>query len=99
MSKHIKVVKRDPGEGLGIQQEKVAEVEVSEEWWQNSFNSALSKLSKPKKNKKRKVDESALNEPSLEDLFRATGGKRMGMRARIDQLGKIHRTEGSSPLS
>ena len=89
---HIKVTKRDPGEGLGNKEAKVAEVVVSEEWWQNSFNAGLAKISKKKK-KKPKADETALHEPTLEDLFKATGGKRMGMRARSEQVGKLQRTE------
>ena len=31
--------------------------------------------------------------PSYEELFKATGGKRLGMRARMEQKGKILRTE------
>ena len=92
---HIKVTKRDPGEGLGNQDSKVSEVVVSEEWWQNSFNAGLAKISKHKKKKMKKssAEETALHEPTLEDLFKATGGKRMGMRARSEQVGKLQRTE------
>ncbi len=32
--------------------------------------------------------------PSFDELFIATGGKRLGMRARAEQRGKIRRTEG-----
>ena len=34
--------------------------------------------------------------PSFDELFIATGGKRLGMRARADQKGKIRRTEGTT---
>lgn len=32
--------------------------------------------------------------PSFDDLFKATGGARLGMRARMKQVGKFSRTEG-----
>jgi hypothetical protein len=31
--------------------------------------------------------------PTFDELFKATGGKRLGMRARAEQKGKIRRTE------
>jgi hypothetical protein len=70
--------------------------EVSDNWWQTGFNSALGSVKKKKK-KKRKAEsdnEEASNEPTFDDLFKATGGARLGMRARAKQLGKIKRTEG-----
>ena len=93
---HIKVTKRDPGEGLGIQDVKINEVVVSEEWWQNSFKAGLAKMTKQKKTKKRNAEDSSLHEPTLDDLFKATGGKRMGMRARSEQKGKHQRTEDNA---
>jgi hypothetical protein len=98
ISKHIKAIKRDIGEGIGVKEEKnISNSIESEEWWNNSYSSALSKISSKssdKKKKKRKLNEEAsLDTPSLEDLFKATGGKRMGMRARMDQNGKFKRTE------
>ena len=104
ISKHIKVVKRDIGEGLGVKEaQETASLEAEGgggEWWQNGFNAAVfTKKSKSKdresesKKKRRKEMTRAEEHPSLEDLFKATGGKRMGMRARMDQSGKFKRTE------
>jgi Pin2-interacting protein X1 len=59
-----------------------------------------SKKDKKEKKKKRKVedrdDDTVIDIPSYEELFKATGGARLGMRARMSQKGKISRTEGSS---
>lgn len=47
-------------------------------------------------------DNDAMDNPSFEDLFKATGGKRLGMRARSEQKGKLLRTEcmeGSSAVA
>jgi Pin2-interacting protein X1 len=38
-------------------------------------------------------DDASKNAPSFEDLFKATGGARLGMRARASQDGKFKRTE------
>ncbi len=53
-----------------------------------------------KKDKKDRHTNSEINKvddhsppPSYEELFKATGGKRLGMRARMEQKGKILRTE------
>ena len=68
-------------------------------WWQDSFSNALEKTknAKSSKNKRKLGADSAesrnLSEPSLDDLFKATGGARLGMRARADQTGKWLRTE------
>ena len=60
------------------------------------------KKDKDKKEKKRQADSSpeeveiaaaAAAAPTYEELFIATGGKRLGMRARAEQKGKIRRTE------
>jgi len=57
------------------------------------------KKDKEKSNGKRKRDDDApdsddaLDRPSFEDLYKATGGARLGMRARADQKGKFSRTE------
>jgi hypothetical protein len=91
INKHIKVQKRDIGEGLGVTSKAIVQLETAEDWWQNGFTSALTKISTKNGKKKRKV---AVDAPTLDDLFLATGGKRMGMRARADQAGKFARTEG-----
>jgi len=52
------------------------------------------KAKEEKKKKKRKRDEGEVNSGfSYEELFKATNGARLGMRARTDQKGKILRTE------
>lgn len=63
------------------------------------------KEKKDKKDKKRKRDEEDGKEEVKESesidynaLFKATGGARLGMRARRDQRGKIARTEGHEAL-
>lgn len=52
------------------------------------------KESKKRKRDKCEVEDKTLVIPSFDDLFKATGGVRLGMRARTSQIGKIRRTEG-----
>jgi len=60
----------------------------------NNDNSDDDNKKKRKKRKNReKEDEHEEAPPSFEDLYKATGGKRLGMRARCEQVGKIRRTE------
>jgi Pin2-interacting protein X1 len=50
----------------------------------------------PKKRKEKRIrepEETSGSHPSYDDLFAATGGARLGMRARREQKGKIRRTE------
>lgn len=107
ISKHITVTKRDDSAGLGTEAVKTQAMEASETWWHDAFASNLkamktkhekkSKSSKSDKgSKKRKSDEVEVSDclPSYDELFKATGGARLGMRARADQKGKLKRTEG-----
>eukprot|EP00606_Chrysophyceae_sp_TOSAG23-5_P001217 GSChrysophyteH2.ASY1.ANO1.265.1 assembled CDS len=48
---------------------------------------------KSKKRARSNSDSDDGNEPSMADLFAATGGARLGMRARADQKGKLLRVE------
>ncbi|KAJ1427800.1 hypothetical protein B484DRAFT_450152 [Ochromonadaceae sp. CCMP2298] len=104
ITESLKIKKREESTGLGL--EKVAEVEVGA-WWHDAFSSNL-KLIKSKmkatgktKDKKRKKgageteteEGEGSDDPSYADLFKATGGARLGMRARADQKGKWRRTE------
>ena len=68
------------------------------------------KKEKDKKEKKRKRDKNGhdsdseeaskdLNHPTFDDLFKATGGVRLGMRARGDQSAKFRRTEGEDAVT
>ena len=71
-----------------------AVVIVADEWWQDGFGKALDSISKKKKKKSKKHEkETKKSNPTFEDLFAATGGARLGMRARADQKGKLLRTE------
>lgn len=68
----------------------------------DSTSSDDKKEKKEKKNKKRKKDDdedtSDKNAPSFDDLFAATGGARLGMRARANQTGKMKRIEAHDQL-
>ena len=76
---------------------------AAEDWWHHGFTNALTKVpssdkkkkgkKKEKKKEKDKTKKVEITAPSFEDLFRATGGKRLGMRARGSQKGKLARTE------
>ena len=102
ISKHIKAVKRDDSSGLGL--ESVEAVEVNDNWWHDAFSKQLKTFQTPKKGSKSKKEKSlrkgttddAEKPPSYADLFAATGGARLGMRARASQKGKILRTESSN---
>ena len=73
---------------IGLDTVKVEE--GADHWWHDSFSGALSKMAKKKKSKKTK-DESA--PPTFDELYAATGGARLGMRARMSQKGKLTRAE------
>eukprot|EP00548_Thalassiothrix_antarctica_P019018 CAMPEP_0194195412 /NCGR_PEP_ID=MMETSP0154-20130528/76122_1 /TAXON_ID=1049557 /ORGANISM="Thalassiothrix antarctica, Strain L6-D1" /LENGTH=222 /DNA_ID=CAMNT_0038919943 /DNA_START=45 /DNA_END=713 /DNA_ORIENTATION=+ len=81
MSKHIKVKQRENEIGLGH-----AKFEKDVQWWNNGMSSILSRLSGGK-TKKIATDE---------ELYKATNGKRFGMRAQRKQKGKWARTENIS---
>jgi Pin2-interacting protein X1 len=51
------------------------------------------KEKKSEKKSKDKSDKKDFSAPSFEELFKATGGARLGMRARANQAGKFKRTE------
>lgn len=73
-------------------EDKPADPEL-ETWWHDAFDSALKKISKKKKRKRsRGDDEEPSKPPTFDELFAATGGARLGMRARADQSGKLQRT-------
>lgn len=96
MSKHISTKKREDNAGLGTDTMKA--VVADDDWWHHGFTDALRKVpgvnKKSKKKKKSKEKEKRLEKaaPSFEELFKATGGKRLGMRARGSQKGKLART-------
>ena len=106
MSKHIVISKREEGAALGS--EKLDINETADNWWHDAFAQNLMAFSTgAKKTKKRKDKSEARNAdvdaltrvPSYEELFKATGGARLGMRARADQKGKFRRTESTSSFS
>ncbi len=108
IAKHIEIKKRDSS-GLGSE---VVDSAVEENWWHATYSSNLKSLKitsdkkKSKKSKKGKKDKGNSDyiggdfdaAPSYEELFKATGGARLGMRSRSDQKGKIMRTENADSL-
>jgi Pin2-interacting protein X1 len=109
IAKHIKVAKREDAAGLGTEAVKAEAVNASETWWHDDFSHhlkkfGLSKTNGKKSSKKRNLsvaDDSEKNVegsamPSYAELFAATGGARLGMRARAKQPGKHARTEGAA---
>jgi Pin2-interacting protein X1 len=101
IAEHIKITKREDAAGLGTEALKTEAMEASESWWHDAFTVNLKKITakhekKSKSSKKRKAEEVEVSDkpPSYDELFKATGGARLGMRARADQKGKIKRTEG-----
>ena len=80
---------------------------IGNEWWKHSVGDTLAKLGikkqKEKDKKKKKKKKTTTTTPKQtkkpkvftdEELFRATGGARFGMRAQSRQEGKWKRTEG-----
>ncbi len=96
-TQHIKVAKKDSNSGIGCETKELDQFNSTESWWHDAFANNLSafKVKGIKKSKKRKLDEEIKNQqpPSYEELFEATGGARLGMRARAKQTGKHLRTE------
>ena len=75
------------------------------QWWHMGLENALAKRKKNKKKKKQlegSADEEAPASSGgaapliMDELFRATGGARLGMRARCSQPGKLLRAETST---
>jgi Pin2-interacting protein X1 len=108
ISKHIKATKKDDNSGLGL--ESVVSEEVTENWWHDAFSKQLKtflpcstgKKQRLKKSERVSKSCSASNieaPPTYAELFAATGGARLGMRARASQKGKILRTEGGTAAS
>ena len=108
ISKHIKATKKDDNSGLGL--ESVISEEVTENWWHDAFSKQLKTFlpcSTGKKQKSKKSGRLSKNfpasdteaPPSYAELFAATGGARLGMRARASQKGKILRTEGGTAVN
>ena len=106
ISKHIKAVKRDDSSGLGLESAQAAE--LSDNWWHDGFSKSLKafsgsnggKMSKRKKSIKKSRDSNDVADaaPTFDELFAATGGARLGMRARASQKGKFLRTEGAQEV-
>jgi Pin2-interacting protein X1 len=99
LQSYIKVSKKDDNAGLGVAKVEATVHEVHDHWWHDGFSKHL-KAFGPKKSKKSKKQEKSETlgassaPPSYAELFAATGGARLGMRARAKQPGKILRTEG-----
>ena len=94
MITHIKVKKIEDNEGLGSKAQKLEMEEGNANWWHDGFANALKNMnSKTKKKKSKHSKEIDDKPPSYDDLFKATGGARLGMRASGDQSGKWKRSE------
>lgn len=104
ISKHLTITKRDDSAGLGSEAVAARATDATDTWWHDTFATNLkamqkkSKKSKSGDSKKRKSGDDEVEHHdegplSYDDLFKATGGARLGMRARADQKGKLKRTE------
>eukprot|EP00904_Undaria_pinnatifida_P001899 jgi/Undpi1/1170/HiC_scaffold_10.g04632.m1 len=97
---YVQVKKKEDNAGLG--KEKAQQNNVNDQWYFDAFDSALANMGGKKKKKKDKKskkkagsDKSSDGDDSMYNkMFKATGGARMGMRARASQNGKLARTEG-----
>ena len=88
---------------MGVDAAAKVEIAVTENWWHDGFSKQLKafgggvangKKVKKSKNKKSLEEETAGSAPpTYDELFAATGGARLGMRARAKQTGKIARAE------
>ena len=106
MKTHITVQKRDDEQGGLGKKSDAAALHGTHDWWKDSLEATLSKLSsgddkkkKKKKSKKSKKDKKESGKKRKktsytdEELFEATGGARFGMRAQAPQRGKWQRAE------
>ena len=112
MKEHIKIKKREEAIGLGADNGAAVHTGPADGWWMDAYSDSIKNLksNKKKKDKKDKKDkkkrkkdgsdddENDKDRPSFDDLFKATGGVRLGMRARGDQSAKFRRTEGAEAL-
>ena len=100
ISKHLSITKREEAAGLGSEAVETRAQEASETWWHDAFASNLKAMHKKHGSKKSKSKDETKDapQPTYDELFKATGGARLGMRARAEQKGKLKRTEdeGSS---
>jgi len=104
MVAHLRTEKKVDAGGVGIEAVALAEREQTNVWWHDAFSGALKNLDvggkKKKKAKKPKTEgreeaqsSAGLEPPSFDELFKATGGARLGMRARRRQTGKLERSD------
>ena len=87
---------KESGINIGVKNSKKKEKEKKEKKKKKGKEKKVKDFHKIKKTENRKLtieERERLNNPTFEDLFKATGGKRMGMRARAVQKGKWERTE------
>lgn len=96
ISKHVSVQKRQLNAGLGMEaaEPKFAarslkgagksSVDVDGHWWSDAFGAALENVNKR-----------SAKTATLDEIFEASGGTRLGMRARREQPGKLRRIEAA----
>lgn len=68
--KHIKINKKDDNEGIGFKENVIND--IGDSWWYDLYNSTVGN------NKNKNITD--------EELFKKTGGVRLGMRARAPQV-------------
>uniref|UniRef100_A0A6U3RUZ0 G-patch domain-containing protein n=1 Tax=Ditylum brightwellii TaxID=49249 RepID=A0A6U3RUZ0_9STRA len=97
LKSHISAKKRDDGLGLGMEGEERKQRQAGEEWWRDGLGDTLARLSSSssKKKKSKEKKNNAKKRFTDEELFKATGGARFGMRAQVRAEGKWARTERS----
>mmetsp|Transcript_30955 Transcript_30955/g.100896 ORF Transcript_30955/g.100896 Transcript_30955/m.100896 type:complete len:318 (-) Transcript_30955:55-1008(-) len=109
---HVSTDKRDESQGLGFKHEDYDR--WGQQWWHEHYNSTASAIGGDAMVSLSDVSDSSEDEeeatgvktpattgsgaPTDEELFRACGGRRCGMRARAAQPGKWARVEGGTPF-
>eukprot|EP01039_Chlorochromonas_danica_P008443 gene8443-9309_t len=100
LKKFSSAIKVDKDKKKSKKRDRDSRQEEEEEGSDSERRAKKKKSKKEKKAKREKeakeVEEESPEEAALDyqELFKATGGARLGMRARRDQKGKISRTEG-----
>jgi hypothetical protein len=103
MVAHLRIDKKKDAGGVGIEAVALAERDQTNVWWHDAFAGTLKnidvggkskkKAKKDKEKKSSKALDDGVAPPSFEELFKATGGARLGMRARRKQTGKLERAD------
>jgi hypothetical protein len=105
----VRCASRCCGVQIGFAETKAKQDGWNDQWWWSAHAALVNTKIRPKKHRTRSdsVTSTATSEctssdeeggthvpPTDEELFKACGGRRLGMRARADQRGKWQRVEG-----